>query len=217
MNVIYCMVFFVPFTYHHLMRFFVFPMCRDTSDRKGIQMCYFFLHCLFISCDSHFYIYISDSQSKMHISTHKNRGCNDWKILLLLIIKNLPIHAWNGCQDGRAVITCAKILHDIVILLCMILFLTLFFQFALVHYFTKVGAGEYYLQELEETVCMEEERRRRKSLKLETDDNAQQDSVRLPLYVHLMLYLFFQVLRKSWVLVCFPFYLKELRSKLILF
>ena len=64
----------------------------------------------------------------------------------------------------------------------MILFLTLFFQFALVHYFTKVGAGEYYLQELEETVCMEEERRRRKSLKLETDDNAQQDSVRLPLY-----------------------------------
>ena len=62
---------------------------------------------------------------------------------------------------------------------------------------------------------MEEERRRRKSLKLETDDNAQQDSVRLPLYVHLMLYLFFQVLRKSWVLVCFPFYLKELRSKLI--
>ena len=65
---------------------------------------------------------------------------------------------------------------------------------------------------------MEEERRRRKSLKLETDDNAQQDSVRLPLYVHLMLYLFFQVLRKSWVfLVCFPFYLKELRSKIILF
>ena len=85
----------------------------------------------------------------------------------------------------------------------MILFLTLFFQFALVHYFTKVGAGEYYLQELEETVCMEEERRRRKSLKLETDDNAQQDSVRLPLYVHLMLYLFFQVLRKSWGLGLF--------------
>merc|ERR1719361_2742479 len=49
-------------------------------------------------------------------------------------------------------------------------------QFALVHYFTKVGAGEYYLQELEETICMAEERRRRK-IKLERDElNAQQDS-----------------------------------------
>ena len=28
-----------------------------------------------------------------------------------------------------------------------------FFQFALVHYFTKLGAGEYYLEELEETIC----------------------------------------------------------------
>ena len=26
-------------------------------------------------------------------------------------------------------------------------------QFGLVHYFTKIGAGEYYLEELEETVC----------------------------------------------------------------
>ena len=71
----------------------------------------------------------------------------------------------------------------------MILFLTLFFQFALVHYFTKVGAGEYYLQELEETICMAEERRRRK-IKLETDDNAQQDSVRL-LPMYFLLHLFF--------------------------
>ena len=139
------MVFFVPFTYHHLMRFFVFPMCRDTSDRKGIQMCYFFLHCLFISCDSHFYIYISDSQSKMHISTHKNRGCNDWKILLLLIIKNLPIHAWNGCQDGRAVITCAKILHDIVILLCMILFFNFIFPVCTSSLFHQSWCGRILL------------------------------------------------------------------------
>ena len=29
-------------------------------------------------------------------------------------------------------------------------------QFALVHYFTKVGAGEYYLEELEETICEKE-------------------------------------------------------------
>ena len=29
-------------------------------------------------------------------------------------------------------------------------------QFALVHYFTKLGAGEYYLEELEETVCVAE-------------------------------------------------------------
>ena len=29
-------------------------------------------------------------------------------------------------------------------------------QFALVHYFTKLGAGEYYLEELEETICMAE-------------------------------------------------------------
>ena len=28
-----------------------------------------------------------------------------------------------------------------------------FIQFGLVHYFTKIGAGEYYLEELEETVC----------------------------------------------------------------
>ena len=30
------------------------------------------------------------------------------------------------------------------------------FQFALVHYFTKLGAGEYYLEELEETICAKE-------------------------------------------------------------
>ena len=36
------------------------------------------------------------------------------------------------------------------------------FQFALVHYFTKVGAGEYYLEELEETVCMAEEKLKQK-------------------------------------------------------
>ena len=42
------------------------------------------------------------------------------------------------------------------------------FQFALVHYFTKVGAGEYYLEELEETICMAEERlRQRRRLKLD--------------------------------------------------
>ena len=32
-------------------------------------------------------------------------------------------------------------------------------QFALVHYFTKVGAGEYYLEELEETICEKEMRK----------------------------------------------------------
>ena len=87
--------------------------------------------------------------------------------------------SYNLCKD----------FHDIDTL-CMILFLTLFFQFALVHYFTKVGAGEYYLQELEETVCMEEERRKIKNrIKLETDDNAQQDSVRLPfIYFSLLKY-----------------------------
>ena len=36
------------------------------------------------------------------------------------------------------------------------------FQFALVHYFTKLGAGEYYLEELEETVCMAEEKLKEK-------------------------------------------------------
>merc|ERR1711953_1110040 len=35
-------------------------------------------------------------------------------------------------------------------------------QFALVHYFTKLGAGEYYLEELEETICMAEERLKEK-------------------------------------------------------
>ncbi len=34
------------------------------------------------------------------------------------------------------------------------------FQFAFVHYFTKVGAGEYYLEELEETICALELRRK---------------------------------------------------------
>ena len=34
----------------------------------------------------------------------------------------------------------------------------LFLQFGMVHYFTKVGAGEYYLEELEETVCEVEAR-----------------------------------------------------------
>lgn len=33
-------------------------------------------------------------------------------------------------------------------------------QFALVHYFTKLGAGEYYLEELEETICELELRRK---------------------------------------------------------
>lgn len=33
-------------------------------------------------------------------------------------------------------------------------------QFALVHYFTKVGAGEYYLEELEETTCLLEVKRK---------------------------------------------------------
>ena len=31
-----------------------------------------------------------------------------------------------------------------------------FFQFALVHYYTKVGGGEYYLEDLEETNCLYE-------------------------------------------------------------
>ena len=35
-------------------------------------------------------------------------------------------------------------------------------QFALVHYFTKLGAGEYYLEELEETICMAEQRIKQK-------------------------------------------------------
>ena len=52
-----------------------------------------------------------------------------------------------------------------------------YLQFALVHYFTKVGAGEYYLEELEEIICMEEERRRRQKLGLPTDNGALQDSV----------------------------------------
>ena len=34
--------------------------------------------------------------------------------------------------------------------------LMIFLQFALVHYFTKLGAGEYYLEELEETICAKE-------------------------------------------------------------
>ena len=33
-------------------------------------------------------------------------------------------------------------------------------QFALVHFFTKVGGGEYYLEELEETVCLQELKRK---------------------------------------------------------
>ncbi len=33
-------------------------------------------------------------------------------------------------------------------------------QFALVHFFTKVGGGEYYLEELEETVCLHELKRK---------------------------------------------------------
>ena len=37
-------------------------------------------------------------------------------------------------------------------------------QFALVHYFTKLGAGEYYLEELEETICMAEQRMRMKCM-----------------------------------------------------
>ena len=32
----------------------------------------------------------------------------------------------------------------------------------MVHYFTKLGAGEYYLEELEETVCMAEEKLKEK-------------------------------------------------------
>ena len=42
------------------------------------------------------------------------------------------------------------------------IFTSCIFQFALVHYFTKVGAGEYYLEELEETVCMAEEKLKQK-------------------------------------------------------
>ena len=33
-------------------------------------------------------------------------------------------------------------------------------QFALVHFFTKVGGGEYYLEELEETLCLHELKRK---------------------------------------------------------
>ena len=40
-----------------------------------------------------------------------------------------------------------------------------------------MGAGEYYLEELEEIICMEEERRRRQKLGLPTDNGALQDSV----------------------------------------
>jgi hypothetical protein len=39
-----------------------------------------------------------------------------------------------------------------------------FFQFALVHYFTKVGSGEYYLEDLEETDCMAAKIKNRKNL-----------------------------------------------------
>ncbi len=35
------------------------------------------------------------------------------------------------------------------------------FQFGLVHYFTKIGSGEYYLEELEETVCAVDARKRK--------------------------------------------------------
>ena len=38
----------------------------------------------------------------------------------------------------------------------IILMIYAIFQFALVHYFTKLGAGEYYLEELEETICAKE-------------------------------------------------------------
>ena len=38
------------------------------------------------------------------------------------------------------------------------------FQFALVHYFTKVGSGEYYLEDLEETDCMATKIKNRKNL-----------------------------------------------------
>jgi hypothetical protein len=33
-----------------------------------------------------------------------------------------------------------------------------------VHYFTKLGAGEYYLEDLEETDCMAEKLKNRKHL-----------------------------------------------------
>jgi hypothetical protein len=39
-----------------------------------------------------------------------------------------------------------------------------YLQFALVHYFTKVGAGEYYLEDLEETDCMAQKIKNRKLL-----------------------------------------------------
>ena len=38
------------------------------------------------------------------------------------------------------------------------------FQFALVHYFTKVGSGEYYLDDLEQTDCQAENIKNRKAL-----------------------------------------------------
>ncbi len=41
------------------------------------------------------------------------------------------------------------------------------FQFALVHYYTKIGAGEYYLEELEETVCHAEEKLKERQRKAE--------------------------------------------------
>ena len=56
----------------------------------------------------------------------------------------------------------------------------MYFQFALVHYFTKLGAGEYYLEELEETICMAEERQKQKRLRQQKrfqDGGNPQDSV----------------------------------------
>ena len=46
------------------------------------------------------------------------------------------------------------------VLMYLLLFMIFFFQFqfALVHHFTKLGAGEYYLEELEETECAAEKR-----------------------------------------------------------
>ena len=58
------------------------------------------------------------------------------------------------------------------------IFTSCIFQFALVHYFTKVGAGEYYLEELEETVCMAEEKLKQKRNNGGTNTNGNaQDSV----------------------------------------
>ena len=59
------------------------------------------------------------------------------------------------------------------------IFTSCIFQFALVHYFTKVGAGEYYLEELEETICMAEEKlkQKRNGGNTNTHGNNAQDSV----------------------------------------